>query len=116
MERTLSALSFDTFFPSTHPYLSVFIPARNEADNIPLLMDKLARTFRAHALDGEVIFVDDGSTDATWGEALAAAERYPFIRLFRHRRSFGLTEAMRTGFRHARGEVVNFLPTDLESD
>ena len=63
-----------------------------------------------------MIFVDDGSTDPTWNEAVTAAEQYPFVRLFRHRRSFGLTEAMRTGFRHVRGEVVVFLPADLESD
>lgn len=99
-----------------HPYLSVFIPARNEAGNIPPLMEKIARAFHDHALDGEVIFVDDGSTDATWQEARAAAEKYSFLRLYRHRRSFGLTEAMRTGFRHARGDVVIFLPADLESD
>ncbi|MCC7162691.1 MAG: glycosyltransferase family 2 protein [Anaerolineae bacterium] len=116
MERTLTAPLLDTAASSAQPYLSVFIPARNEAGNVPPLMEKLARTFRAHALDAEVIFVDDGSTDATWNEAVAAAEQYPFVRLYRHRRSFGLTEAMRTGFRHVRGEVVVFLPADLESD
>lgn len=117
MERTLAphALSLDPAI-SPAPYLSVFIPARNEAGNISPLLDKLDRTFQSHALAAEVILVDDGSTDATWTQALAAAERYPFLRLFRHRRSFGLTEAMRTGFRHARGEVVIFLPADLESD
>ncbi len=79
-------------------------------------MEKIARAFQTLALDGEVIFVDDGSTDATWQEALAAAEKYPFIHLYRHRRTFGLTEAMRTGFRHVRGDVIVFLPSDLESD
>lgn len=98
------------------PRLSVFIPARNEAGNIPPLMEKLARTFAANALDAEVIFVDDGSTDETWNQAVSAAEQYPFLRLYRHRRTFGLTEAMRTGFRHARGDVVIFIPADLESD
>jgi glycosyltransferase involved in cell wall biosynthesis len=116
MERTLDALSFDTAAPPAHPYLSVFIPARNEAGNIPPLMEKIARTLRDHALDGEVVLVDDGSTDGTWNEAVAAAERYPFLRLYRHRRTFGLTEAMRTGFRHVRGDVIIFLPADLESD
>lgn len=116
MESALTALSFDTATPSPHPYLSVFIPARNEAGNLTPLTEKLARTFRDNALDAEVILVDDGSTDTTWQEAVAAAERYPFLRLYRHRRSFGLTEAMRTAFRHVRGDVVVFLPADLESD
>ncbi len=96
--------------------VSVFIPARNEAGNVALLFEKIARTFAAQNLVGEIVFVDDGSTDATWAEANAAAQRYPFARLYRHRKSFGLTEAMRTGFRHARGAVVIFLPADLESD
>lgn len=113
MERTLQDLELSL---ATPPAVSVFVPARNEAENIAPLMEKIARAFRDNALDGEVIFVDDGSTDATWNQAVAAAERYPFLRLYRHRRTFGLTEAMRTGFRHVRGDVVIFLPADLESD
>lgn len=79
-------------------------------------MDKIARVFLACHLEGEVLLVDDGSTDSTWVEASAAAARYPFLHLFRHRKSLGLTEAMRTAFRHVRGDVVIFLPADLESD
>jgi glycosyltransferase involved in cell wall biosynthesis len=96
--------------------ISVFIPARDEAGNVEPLMAKLASVFLACHLDGEVVFVDDGSTDATWAEATAAAARYPFLRLYRHRKSLGLTEAMRTAFRHVSGDVIIFLPADLESD
>jgi glycosyltransferase involved in cell wall biosynthesis len=99
-----------------HPVVSVFIPARNEAGNVTPLFDKIARAFDALQIAGEIIFVDDGSTDATWNEANAAAQRYPFARLFRHRKSLGLTEAMRSGFRNCRGDIVIFLPGDLESD
>jgi len=101
---------------SEQPTISVFIPARNEAGNIPPLFEKIARAFQAMRVAGEIIFVDDGSTDATWAEATAMATRYPFARLFRHRKSLGLTEAMRTGFPRCRGEVIVFLPADLESD
>ncbi len=100
----------------TNPRISVFIPARNEAGNVTPLFDKIARAFEALQIAGEIIFVDDGSTDTTWNEASAAAQRYPFARLFRHRKSLGLTEAMRTGFPRCRGDVVIFLPADLESD
>jgi glycosyltransferase involved in cell wall biosynthesis len=116
MEQIVSDLQSPVPLVSAHPYVSVFVPARNEAGNIAPLMEKIARAFRDHALDGEVIFVDDGSTDTTWQEAVAASEKYPFLHLYRHRRSFGLTEAMRTGFRHVRGDVIIFLPSDLESD
>ncbi|MDE3089720.1 MAG: glycosyltransferase [Chloroflexota bacterium] len=98
------------------PTVSVFIPARNEAGNVTPLFDKIARAFDAQHVGGEIVFVDDGSTDATWNEASAAATRYAFARLYRHRKSLGLTEAMRTGFRHCRGDIVIFLPGDLESD
>ncbi len=98
------------------PSLSVFIPAHNEAGNIQPLFDKIVRAFGALNVPGEIVFVDDGSTDTTWAEAQTAARRYPCARLYRHRKSFGLTEAMRTGFRHCQGEVVVFLPGDLESD
>ena len=100
----------------TSPAISVFIPARNEAGNIAPLFEKIARAFAALNLSGEIIFVDDGSTDATWDQANAMVTRFPLARLFRQRKSLGLTEAMRTGFRHCRGEVVIFLPADLESD
>jgi glycosyltransferase involved in cell wall biosynthesis len=98
------------------PSVSVFIPARNEAGNVQPLFDKIIRAFNAEHITGEIVFVDDGSTDATWEQAVAAAARYPCARLYRHRKSFGLTEAMRTGFRHCRGDIVIFLPADLESD
>ncbi len=101
---------------TTYPAISVFIPARNEAGNITPLFEKISRAFQSLNVEGEVILVDDGSTDATWNEALACAERFPFIRLYRHRQPLGVTEAMRTGFRHTRGDVVMFLPSDLESD
>lgn len=98
------------------PTLSVFIPARNEAGNVQPLFDKIVRAFGALNTTGEIIFVDDGSRDSTWAEAQTAAKQYPCARLYRHRKSFGLTEAMRTGFRHCRGDIVVFLPADLESD
>ncbi len=123
---------------TTHPVLlSVLIPARNEAGNIPMLLEKVGRAFDGPMLRGrtcELVLIDDGSTDGTGDLAaslagqypflrllrhhLAAslAGQYPFLRLLRHRRNRGLTAALRTGFRAVRGEVIVFLPADLESD
>jgi glycosyltransferase involved in cell wall biosynthesis len=98
------------------PKVSVFVPARNESGNVEPLFDKIASAFDNCRIAGEIIFVDDGSTDATWDEAQRSALKRPFAKLYRHRKSLGLTEAMRTGFRHCRGEMVVFLPGDLESD
>jgi glycosyltransferase involved in cell wall biosynthesis len=96
--------------------VSVLIPAYNEEGNVTLVIDKVARAFEAKDLDGEVVFVDDGSTDGTGREVVACADRYPFVKLVSHRRNLGLTEAIRTGFRHVSGDIIILLPGDLESD
>jgi glycosyltransferase involved in cell wall biosynthesis len=100
-------------------FLSVLIPARNEAGNIPLLLEKIGRAFYGPTLRGracELVLIDDGSTDGTGDLAASLAGDYPFLRLVRHRRNRGLTAALRTGFRAVQGEVIVFLPADLESD
>jgi glycosyltransferase involved in cell wall biosynthesis len=96
--------------------VSVLIPAYNEEGNVTPVIDKVARAFEARGVDGEVVLVDDGSTDGTGHEAAACADRYPFIKVVSHRRNLGLTEAIRTGFRHVSGDVIILLPGDLESD
>ena len=97
------------------PTVSVFIPAHNEAGNITPLMESVARAFAEREIDGEVILVDDGSTDSTHDEALFCARRYPWLHVISHRKNQGLTAAMRTGFRHCSGDVIVFLPADMES-
>jgi len=96
--------------------VSVLIPAYNEEGNVTLVIDKVAKAFEARGVDGEVVLVDDGSTDGTSHEAAVCAARYPFIKVVSHRRNLGLTEALRTGFRHVSGEIIILLPGDLESD
>ncbi|MEJ2209200.1 MAG: glycosyltransferase family 2 protein [Anaerolineae bacterium] len=96
------------------PQVSVFVPAHNEADNVEPLLARIEQGLAARDIRGEVILVDDGSTDGTAERAEALQAQYPWLRVLRHRRNFGLTEAMRTGFRAARGDLVLFLPADLE--
>ncbi len=99
--------------------VSVLIPAHNEAGNIPALLEKVDRAFAQLASQGqagELVLIDDGSTDGTGDLAASLAGQYPFLRLLRHRRNRGLTAALRTGFRAVQGEVIVFLPADLESD
>ena len=101
------------------PLVSVLIPARNEVENIPPLMAKVAAGLEAlkrRGYAGELVLIDDGSTDGTGELASSLQGQYPFLRLVGHRRNQGLTAALRTGFRHVRGEVIIFLPADLESD
>jgi glycosyltransferase involved in cell wall biosynthesis len=113
------SLSTSLFSHTGPALLSVLIPARNEAGNIATLLEKVDRAFAQLAERGiasELVLVDDGSTDGTGDLAASLAQNYPFLRLVRHRRNRGLTAALRTGFRTVRGEVIVFLPADLESD
>ena len=96
--------------------VSVLVPARDEAGNIPTLVEKVGRAFAALDVCGELVLVDDGSSDGTGDVAAALQADYPFLRLIRHQRNLGLTAALRTGFRAVRGDVILFLPADLESD
>lgn len=100
----------------SRPELSVFIPAHNERENVVPLLEKIARVFSEGGIRGEVVFVNDGSTDGTGDEAERAASTYPFLRVVHHRTNLGLTEAFRTAFNHVQGEIIVFLPADLESD
>jgi glycosyltransferase involved in cell wall biosynthesis len=100
------------------PYLSVLIPARDEADNIREVVARTGHAFDALNLSGnaELVLVDDGSTDGTGEIADGLRAENPFLQVIHHRRNLGLTAALRTGFDAARGDMVLFLPADLESD
>jgi len=96
--------------------VSVVVPAHNEEDTVAAFVAKTANAFARVGGDWELVYVDDGSTDGTAATVAAAAAGEPRIRLIRQRRQLGLTEALNRGFREARGDVIVFLPADLESD
>ena len=99
--------------------VSVLVPARNEVDNVAELVARVDRTFEHLGLDSgsaELLLIDDGSTDGTGRLIEDLCVTYPFLRVLHHRRNLGLTAALSTGFRAVRGDVVLFLPADLESD
>ncbi|MCS7307909.1 MAG: glycosyltransferase family 2 protein [Aquificaceae bacterium] len=98
------------------PYLSVVIPAYNEEDNIPILYSKLKEALQKLGKDYEVIFVDDGSTDATWEKLLEISKKDESVKLIRFRKNYGQTAAMYAGFQHACGNVIVTLDADLQND
>ena len=96
--------------------ISVLIPAKNEKGNIELLLNRLDATFRQHRLNGDVVIVNDGSTDGTDIILNEKEQEYGFLKVMHHKTGLGLSAAMMTGFPECRGDIVLFLPADLESD
>jgi glycosyltransferase involved in cell wall biosynthesis len=94
--------------------VSVLVPAKDEAENLPLFMAQAAEAFAASPYRYEVIVVDDGSTDATWSVLEGLVKQYSFLRLARHRARRGIADSLRTGYLASRGGVLVFYPADLQ--
>jgi len=94
--------------------VSVLVPAKDEAENLPLFMEQAELAFAGSGARFEVIVVDDGSVDDTWRVLQELAGRYTFLRPVRHRTRRGIADALRTGYLHARGGVLVFYPADLQ--
>ncbi len=94
--------------------VSVLVPAKDEAENLPLFMEQMAAVVRAAAQTYEVVVVDDGSVDDTWSVLEHLSSQYGFLRIVRHRRRRGIADALRTGYLHAEGEIFVFYPADLQ--
>ncbi|MEE9555102.1 MAG: glycosyltransferase family 2 protein [candidate division Zixibacteria bacterium] len=93
--------------------VSIIIPAYNEAENVQPLFKQFAEVIRNFD-DWEVIYVDDGSTDETGKLAKQASSRYRWLKVVSHHRNQGLTSALNTGFKAARGSIFVFYPADLQ--
>ena len=92
--------------------LSVVIPVLNEAEALPLLLPRLRDNLRS--INWEIIFVDDGSTDATSFLLEQAALEDPRIKLLRFSRNFGHQAAVTAGLDFANGDAVVVMDADLQ--
>ncbi len=100
--------------PEPGPDVSVLVPAKDEAENLPLFMEQAAAAFAGTNTRYEVIVIDDGSKDDSWAVLQRLQEQYPFLRAVRHRTQRGIADALRTGWLTSRGEVLVFYPADLQ--
>lgn len=94
--------------------VSVLVPAKDEAENLPLFMEQAAAAFANSTVHYEVVVIDDGSSDDTPRVLESLEQKYPFLRVARHKRQRGIADALRTGFLAARGRVLVFYPADLQ--
>ncbi len=95
--------------------LSVVVPVFNEEENIQPLVDEIRAALEGQC-DYELIYVDDGSTDATPERLRAAMAGLPRLRVLRHARSCGQSTAIRTGIKAARAPWVATLDGDGQND
>jgi dolichol-phosphate mannosyltransferase len=94
--------------------VSVVVPVRNEAGNIAPLVEEIAAALAGRSF--EVVYVNDGSTDATEGELMYLQARNPWLRQIKHASSCGQSAALRSGIAAARAPVVVTLDGDGQND
>ncbi|MDP2955627.1 MAG: glycosyltransferase family 2 protein [Longimicrobiales bacterium] len=93
---------------------AVVVPAFNEAPVVPELVRELRATFETLGLSGEVILVDDGSTDGTAELARREAEGWEAFKVVSHRKNLGKTEAMLTGAAMTERRFLVLFDADLQ--
>jgi glycosyltransferase involved in cell wall biosynthesis len=97
--------------------LSVVVPVFNEERSVELLFDEIRAALEPRASDWEVVFVDDGSTDGSFGALTRLHARAPAaVRVVRLRRNFGKSAALAAGFRHAHGDLIATIDADGQDD
>jgi glycosyltransferase involved in cell wall biosynthesis len=99
---------------SSRPDISILVPAKDEAENLPLFMEQASAAFASAPQRYEIIVIDDGSVDDSWNVLQQLAAQYPFLRPVRHGVRRGIADALRTGYLHSRGGILVFYPADLQ--
>jgi glycosyltransferase involved in cell wall biosynthesis len=93
---------------------AVVVPAYNELEMVPELIQELRRAFAEYDLHGEVILVDDGSTDDTAAEAEREARGWDALRVLRHRTNLGKTEALQSAVTATERTYLILFDADLQ--
>ena len=97
--------------------LSLVIPAYNEAESLPSLLENIHATVQTHGYVVEIIFINDGSTDSTTEVLDALSEDSPLsFHVIHFRRNRGKAAALTAGFQHATGDIVITMDADLQDD
>ena len=94
--------------------VSVLVPAKDEADNLPEFLRRCADALAPAGFSFEVIVVNDGSRDASDRILRELERQYPFLRVVSHRRQRGIADSLRSAGDVARGDVFVFYPADLQ--
>lgn len=101
---------------SPPPVLSIVSPVYHAYEIVDELVKRIRAACRPITLDFEIILVEDGSTDDSWGAIVRNAAQFPEVQGFRLSRNFGQHNAIRAGIEQSRGEYVVIMDCDLQDD
>ena len=96
--------------------ISLVIPVHNEEGNLPNLYREITEVLEPYGRAYEIVFIDDGSTDASFALLSALHHQDSRVRVVRFRKNFGQTAALAAGFAEARAPVIVTLDADLQNE
>ncbi|MBM6500579.1 glycosyltransferase family 2 protein [Flavobacterium macrobrachii] len=94
--------------------LSIVIPLLNEQESLPELHQWIVKVMTTHNYSYEVIFIDDGSTDDSWGIIEQLSAENPNVKGIKFLRNYGKSQALHAGFAKAQGDVIITMDADLQ--
>jgi len=94
--------------------ISIVVPLYNEEESLPELMAWIDKVMSANKFSYEVVFVDDGSNDASWEVITKLRETYSAVKGIKFRRNYGKSAALNVGFDAVQGDVVITMDADLQ--
>ena len=95
--------------------ISVIIPLYNEEESLPELHAWIRRVMQANGFTYEIIFINDGSTDNSWGIIEELRSKDENVHGIKFRRNYGKSPALYCGFKAAQGDVVITMDADLQA-
>ena len=96
--------------------LTAMLLIYNEKGNIKPQTEDILKVYDDNELDGEVLLVDDGSTDGSAGICDRLSKKYKRVRVAHHKPNIGRSYAIRTGFQNARGKITILMDGDRQYD
>ncbi len=100
--------------PAAAPEVSVLVPAKDEAENLPEFVRQAREAFLPLPYACELVIVNDGSQDGTAAVLEELARKHAFVRVVSHRAQRGIADALKSGAETARGKILVFYPADLQ--
>lgn len=94
--------------------LSIVIPLLNEQESLPELHNWIVKVMSTHNFSYEIVFIDNGSTDASWTTITNLSKENPNVKGIRFLRNYGKSQALHAGFAKVKGDVVITMDADLQ--